>query len=86
MQELYNAVLTAVNGINARNGQPPAFSAVFIPEPSKEPKTRLKRPFLTLQALIEECESMEAYEPLRKEIEESDHLTSREKAILLRKR
>lgn len=86
LQELYNSILTAVNSINAKNGQPEALAAVVVPKVNNEPKIRLRRPFLTLQALINECESMEEYEPLRKEIEEADHLTTREKAILLRKR
>ncbi len=29
MQELYDAVLGAVNSINAKNGQPPTITAVF---------------------------------------------------------
>lgn len=63
---------------------------VLKPDGSVEPltfnKQRLKRPFATLQALIMECNSFEEYEPLREEIEAADHLSQKEKAILLRKR
>ena len=36
MQELYNAVLNAVNSINSKNGQPSALASVFISEDLKE--------------------------------------------------
>jgi hypothetical protein len=90
MQELYTEMLALIKKANSEPSQP-LFGVVSKDEPkwgqTQGPvKIRLKRPFLTLQALVNECQSMEEYEPLRKEIEEADHLSDREKAILLRKR
>lgn len=91
MQVLYNEVLDLIQKAKSEPQQP-YFGVVTKDEvrwgqPADEPvKIRLKRPFRTLQALVNECESQEEYEPLRREIEEADHLTDREKAILLRKR
>jgi hypothetical protein len=36
LQAMFNAVLTAVNSINARNGQPPTIAAVIVPEKPKD--------------------------------------------------
>lgn len=90
MQVLYNEVMDLIQKAKSEPQQP-YFGTVTKNQAtwgqSQEPvKTKLKRPFLTLQALIEDCQSLEEYEPIRKEIEEADHLTTREKGILLRKR
>lgn len=90
VQVLYNEMLELIKKVKSEPQQP--FFGTATKEDVKwgqasDPVTiRLKRPFLTLQALVNECESQEQYEPLRKEIEEADHLSSKEKAILLRKR
>lgn len=90
MRVLYNEVMDLIQ--KAKLEPQPSYFGVATKDDvkwgqSSEPvKIRLRRPFLALQALVDECESQEQYEPLRKEIEEADHLTQREKAILLRKR
>lgn len=90
MQVLYNEMMAAIQKIGSQPPlsyfQGPEKATVVFKEPAEQYRIKIKRPFLTLQALIDECESIEAYEPLRKEIEEADHLTSKEKSILLRKR
>lgn len=90
MKELYTEMLLLIKKANTEPPQP-YFGVVTKDEVkwgnTQEPvKITLKRPFLTLQALVAECQSVEEYEPLRKEIENADHLTRREKDILLRKR
>jgi hypothetical protein len=91
MQVLYNSMLEMIESAKFVS-IPPLFGVVTkdevkMGETVNEPvKVTLRRPFATLQALINECESAEAYEPLRKEIEEATHLSAKEKAILLRKR
>lgn len=88
---IYNEILELIERAKAEPQQPyfgvATKDGVNLGQTLKEPvKITLKRPFATLQALIDECQSIEEYEPLRKEIEEADHLTRREKDILLRKR
>ena len=89
MQELYNSFMAAIAKLELQ--PPPSYfqgpeTATIVFRPPDPYKAKIKRPFLTLQALIDECESVEEYAPLRKEIEEADHLTSKEKSILLRKK
>lgn len=86
LQTLYNTFLEAIGNLKysspkESNEQPRPPAAL-----KGSPKLTIKRSFLNFQTLIEECQSMEEYEPLRKEIEESDYLSKREKDILLRKR
>jgi hypothetical protein len=91
MQVLYNSMLELIEKAKSEPMQP-YFGVVTKDEVKwgetiKEPvKIKLKRSFATLQALINECQSMEDYLPLREEIEAAEHLTDKEKAILLRKR
>lgn len=89
-RSIYNEILDLIERVKSEPQQP-YFGVVTKDEvkwgQTQDPvKIKLKRPFLTLQALVNECESQEEYEPIRREIEEADHLTDREKAILLRKR
>jgi hypothetical protein len=90
LQVLYNEMLELIKKAQLSPQQPyfgvATNDGVKWGQTQDTVKIRLKRPFLTLQALINECQSMEEYEPLRVEIEEADHLTRREKDILLRKR
>ncbi len=90
LQVLYNEMLELIKRVKSEP-QRPFYSTVTKEDVEwgqvSDPVTiRLKRPFLTLQTLVNECESQEQYEPLRKEIEEADHLSDKEKVILLRKR
>ena len=90
VQELYEEMMAAIKNIGSQPPltyfEGPEKATIVFKDPAEQCRLKIKRPFLTLQALIDECESIEAYEPLRKEIEEADHLTSKEKSILLRKR
>src|SRR6478735_393114 len=90
VQVLYNEMLDLIKKAKSEPQQP-YFGVVTKDEvkwgQSQEPvKITLKRPFVTLEALMNECESREQYELLRVEIEETTHLTLKEKDILLRKR
>lgn len=38
MSAMYNAIMGAINGVNARNGQPPAAAVVAVPEKKSSPK------------------------------------------------
>lgn len=90
VQVLYNEMLDLIKKAKSEPQQP--YFSIETKNgttwgKAQEPvKITLKRPFVTLQALMTECESQEEYEVLRYEIENADHLTRREKDILLRKR
>ncbi len=58
----------------------PAFEQPIAKRPA------IKKPYATYQALINECESQDQYFQLRAEIEAAEHLSRKEKDILLRKR
>lgn len=90
VQVLYNEMLDMIKAAKEAPQQP-YFGVATKDEvkwgQSQAPvKMTLKRPFVTLQALMNECESEEQYELLRAEIEEAAHLSRKEKDILLRKR
>jgi hypothetical protein len=90
VQVLYNEMLDMIKAAKEAPQQP-YFGVATKDEvkwgQSQNPvKMALKRPFVTLEALMNECESRERYELLRTEIEEATHLTRKEKDILLRKR
>lgn len=70
MQELYNAVLNAVNGINARNGQPPAFAGVFVPEKANESALSYNE----LRGVIEAATSSSELHKAWKEVEKNKEL------------
>jgi len=48
-------------------------------------KPKIKRSFENYQELINECETMDQYRPIKEEIEAAEHLTSKQKTLLLRK-
>jgi len=72
MQELYNAVLSAVNSINAKNGQPPASLHVFVPETPKEAVLS----YNDLRDLIQAATSSSELHKAWKEVEKNKSLAS----------
>lgn len=70
LQAMFNAVLTAVNGINARNGQPPASAAVFAPEKLREAALSYNE----LRGLVEGATSSTDLHKAWKEVEKNKEL------------
>jgi hypothetical protein len=67
---MFNAVLSAINSINTKNGQPPAVAAVFVPEKPKESVLSYNE----LQALIESATSATELHKAWKQVEKNKEL------------
>jgi hypothetical protein len=78
LQEMFNAVLTAVNSINAKNGQPPASVTAFIPEKPKDSVLSYNE----LRALIEAATSSMELHKAWKEVEKNKELVGWQIKIL----
>lgn len=72
MQELYNAVLAAVNSINAKNGQPPA--AVFVGEIKRDHEAVIS--YNELRDLIELATSSMQLHAAWKQVEKNKELAN----------
>lgn len=72
LQVLYNSILTAVNSINAKNGQPPTVATVIIPDPSKEPVW----PYNELRDIIQAATSSHELHLAWKAVEKNKALAS----------
>lgn len=70
LQAMFSAVLTAVNSINARNGQSPATVAAFVPEKPKE----IVLTYNELQELIGYATSSTELHKAWKEVERNKEL------------
>lgn len=84
MQELYNAVLTAVNQINARNGQPPAVGAVI--EPVRSNRTQVHDDLPTFQSLLNGMADLlfaDDKNEYELKIRSAIHLTDKQRELLL---
>lgn len=96
MQAIYNAVLGLIEVTKQQSVSLPAdfknvqkigvLNTDGTIEPLNLTKPKILRSFAYYEATIIECQTMDDYAPLRAEIEAADHLTQREKTILLRKR
>jgi hypothetical protein len=78
LQDLYNSILTAVNSINAKNGQPPAIASVFVPEVSKEAVLGYNE----LRELIEAATSSSELHKAWKQVEKNKELVGWQIKIL----
>lgn len=84
MQVLYNSVLEAINQINARNGQPPAFGAVI--EPIKPNRIQSQDDLPTFQSLLNGMASLlfaDDKNEYELKIRSATHLTDKQRELLL---
>ncbi len=67
MHEMFNSIMAGINAINAKNGQPPALAAVFVPEKPKDAVLSYNE----LRALIESATSAAELHKAWKEVEKN---------------